>query len=94
MILGGYTYILKGIEVYKGEVIFYSLNNFACGLGPGTLGMKINTGTARKLTEFYGTMHHPEAKATIIAKAIIEDGEIKQVSSIPYSNRDDPPLAS
>lgn len=92
LILGGHTHILKGIEVYKGKVIFYSLNNFACELGPGTLSMKINTGTARKLTGLYGTMHHPEAKATVIAKAIIGDGEIKRVSYVPcYINEKEEP---
>ena len=29
LILGHHAHILKGIEVYKGKVIFYSLCNFA-----------------------------------------------------------------
>lgn len=92
LILGGHTHILKGIEVYKGKVIFYSLNNFACELGQGTLSLKVNSGISKKFTKIYGTMHHPEAKATLIAKVIIENGKIKRVSYIPcYINEKEEP---
>lgn len=92
LILGGHTHILKGIEVYKGKVIFYSLNNFACELGQGTLGLSVNARFSKKLTSIYGTMNHPEAKATVIAKAIIENGKIKQVSYVPcYINKHEEP---
>jgi len=96
LILGGHTHILKGVEVYKGKVIFYSLNNFACELGTGTLSLSVNARTSRKLTSVYGTMHHPEAKATIIAKALIENGDIKQVSFIPcyINNREEPQIVT
>jgi len=96
LILGGHTHILKGIEVYKGKVIFYSLNNFACELGPGTLGLEINSRNAKKLTALYGSMHHPEAKATLIARVIIKNGEIKQVSYIPcfINEREEPEIVT
>jgi hypothetical protein len=94
LILGGHTHILKGIEMYKGKVIFYSLNNFACELGPGTLGLKVNTRNTKKIRQIYGSSsHHPEAKATLIAKALIEKGELKQVSYIPcYINKGEEPM--
>jgi hypothetical protein len=92
LILGGHTHILKGIEVYKGKVIFYSLSNFACELGQGTLSLGVNARFTKKLTLVYGTMHHPEAKATLIAKALIENGKIKRVSYIPcYINEREEP---
>ena len=96
LILGGHTHILKGIEVYKGKVIFYSLSNFAIELGPGSLNLKVNVRQSKRLNQIYGSMHHPEAKATMIAKAIIQNGEIKQVSYIPcYINeREEPEIVT
>ena len=38
IIIGGHAHILKGIEVYKGKVIFHAMNNFAVG------GRRIATG--------------------------------------------------
>ena len=93
LILGGHTHVLKGIEVYKGKVIFYSLSNYACELGPGTLGLSTSNRMAKKLAQLYGTTHHPEAKATLIVKALIQDGQIKQVSYLPcYINEREEPL--
>jgi poly-gamma-glutamate capsule biosynthesis protein CapA/YwtB (metallophosphatase superfamily) len=93
LILGGHTHILKGIEVYKGKVIFYSLSNFACELGPGTLGQKSGARMAKKLAQLYGSTHHPEAKATLIVRALIDKGEIQQVSYIPcYMNEREEPM--
>ena len=96
LILGGHTHILKGIEVYKGKVIFYSLSNFACELGPGTLGLPVNARTSRRLTGIYGTMHHLEAKNTLIAKAVLENGEISRVSYVPccINQREEPEIVT
>jgi poly-gamma-glutamate capsule biosynthesis protein CapA/YwtB (metallophosphatase superfamily) len=71
IILGGHAHILKGIEVYKGKVIFHSLANFATE----------DLGTLFKLLPTRPVMS--EARNTIIAKAIIEGGKIKKVSYIP-----------
>ena len=85
IILGGHAHILKGIEVYKGKVIFHALNNFAFGMRqrahtatpPG--GDPLARG-ARRFSEMYhftpepGSIWHPEAKRTLIGKVIIEDG--------------------
>jgi len=92
LILGGHTHILKGIEVYRGKVIFYSLSNFAIELGPGSMNLKVNVKQSERLKTIYGSMHHPEAKATIIAKAIIQGKTIQQVSYIPcYINECEEP---
>lgn len=97
LVLGGHPHILKGLEVYKGKVIFYSLGNFALELGPGAGAADYVERVARKFIEHYGVVpdpeyptypFHPEAKATLIVKAVIEGGQIKRVSYIPcYVNR-------
>ncbi len=100
IILGGHAHILKGIEVYKGKVIFHALSNFAMERRP-----KASLTTEEKNIMHHSslthTMYHyepdpeyptypynPEAKKTLIAKVIIEDGEIKKVSYLPcYINK-------
>lgn len=92
LILGGHPHMLKGAEVYKGKTIFYSLGNFCLNvIGPGT--HKSNTKRPMsKSRDVYNFVpdpaypmypFHPESKASMIAKAIIADGEIKSVSYIP-----------
>jgi poly-gamma-glutamate capsule biosynthesis protein CapA/YwtB (metallophosphatase superfamily) len=78
LILGGHTHILKGIEVYKGKVIFYSTSNFALEFGPHMRDHK----HVRRLHELYGSPG-PETRYTLIAKATIQAGDISQVSYIP-----------
>ena len=93
IILGTHAHILKGIEVYKGKVIFHGQSNFAFRgrRGRPTEAPRPLSEYARLLREMYhfepdpeypGILH-PEAKPTFIAKAIIEDGKIKKVSYIP-----------
>ena len=81
VILGSHAHILKGIEVYKGKVVFHGLNNFAAE----TKG-KLFERTPRT------PVLPPDARYTLIVKAIIESGEIKKVSYIPcYINEDSEP---
>jgi hypothetical protein len=89
LILGTHTHILKGIEVYKGKVIFYSGHNFAAEIGPTQQSIKANVSFLKQLQGWYGIVRDPkEVQATLIAKAIIEGGEIKRVSYIPcYINK-------
>jgi hypothetical protein len=96
LIMGGHTHILKGVEVYKGKVIFYSLSNFAIELGPGSMNLSVNVRQSKRLTKIYGSMHPQEQKFTMIAKAIIQDGVIKRVSYIPcYINeREEPEIVT
>ena len=99
LILGTHTHILKGIEVYKGKVIFYSTCNFAAEIGLGQ--QSDSGGPPLKLLERYGVVADPEcptyflsrqSRSTLIAKAIIEDGQIKRVSYIPcFVNKDAEP---
>lgn len=96
LIMGGHTHILKGIEVYKGKVIFYSLSNFAIELGPGSMNLQVNVRQSKRLNSIYGTMHPAEQKFSMIARAIIEDGKINRVSYLPcYLNeRDEPEIVT
>lgn len=96
LILGGHTHILKGIEVYKGKVIFYSLSNFAIELGPGSMNLQVNVRQSKRLNSIYGSMHPAEQKFSMISKAIIQDGKINRVSYIScYLNeRDEPEIVT
>lgn len=94
LILGTHTHILKGIEVYKGKVIFYSTGNFATEVGPRTLKGRSFGGQLAKHYRIISDPEYPtyptipESRATLIVKAIIEAGEIKRVTYIPcYVNK-------
>jgi len=77
IILGGHPHILKGIEVYKGKIIFHSLSNFAVE----DLGKVFKKMPTRPVMT--------EARNTIIAKVLIEGGQISKVSYIPcYINEE------
>lgn len=98
LILGGHPHILKGIEAYRGKVIFYSMCNFALELRPEVWNSKGAPSRTKKLYNFTPDPECPnypmphESRATLIAKAIIEDGVIKRVSYIPcYINRNSEP---
>ena len=92
LILGGHPHMLKGAEVYKGKVIFYSLGNFAFeqGAGPekyrGTTKMKGLVKKHYKVTPLPYPTHafHPDGLTTMIVKARISaKGEITSVSYVP-----------
>jgi poly-gamma-glutamate capsule biosynthesis protein CapA/YwtB (metallophosphatase superfamily) len=99
LVLQHHAHILKGIEVYKGKVVFYGLGDFACEHALGTPGMLEAWDHAHrtKNREFFGIKlqpgqkraHHPDALRTMIAKVSIEDGKIVKVTYIPaYINSD------
>jgi poly-gamma-glutamate synthesis protein (capsule biosynthesis protein) len=106
LILGTHPHILKGIEVYKGKVIFYSTCNFALETSLEHLKSELLTGGARKNNMIhYKFVPDPEcptyplpreSRATLIAKAIIEDGKIQQVSYIPcyINNQAEPEIVT
>lgn len=95
MILGCHAHMLKGIEVYKGKVIFHSLGNFGLEMNPGWRGKK-SLHTDEYMHKMMGKIysytpdpayptvpHHPEFKYAFIGKAVIGDKRIKRVSYIP-----------
>lgn len=80
LILGTHTHILKGIEVYKGKVIFYSMSNFAAEIGPATIRVSGGSPIPLNVLKWFKS---DQARKTLIAKAVIQDGKIKRVSFIP-----------
>lgn len=91
LILGHHAHILKGIEVYKGKVIFYSLCNFGFDLKlpekflqspKWKVLMELNP--SWEIDPDYPTYPFPaDSRKTILAKCIISDKEIRKVSFLP-----------
>ncbi len=83
IVLGSHTHILKGIEMYKGKPIFYSLANFVLELGPHMRDHK----HVSLLDKLYRVKDWHDRRKTMIAKAVIEDGKVARISYIPcYEN--------
>jgi len=100
LILGHHAHILKGIEVYKSKVIFYSLCNFAIDLSPTKemLESKRHQEIAvlnkqwQPDSEYPTYYMPPDSRKTIVAKCIISGSTIKQVSYLPaYICKDSQP---
>jgi poly-gamma-glutamate capsule biosynthesis protein CapA/YwtB (metallophosphatase superfamily) len=99
LILGHHAHILKGADVYKGKPILYSLCNFAVDL-PMTPEHAASQGfrEIQKLhadwqPDFDSTYNFPpESRRTVIAKCVIEGGELQGVSLLPaYIDRQSRP---
>jgi poly-gamma-glutamate capsule biosynthesis protein CapA/YwtB (metallophosphatase superfamily) len=100
IVLGCHTHICKGIEMYRGKPIFYSTGNFAAEIGPSQIN-KCGGKFAHELVKKYGLVPDPEcptfnlpreSRRTMIVKAIIEDGAVRQISYIPcFINRNSEP---
>jgi poly-gamma-glutamate synthesis protein (capsule biosynthesis protein) len=71
LVLGHHAHIMKGVEVYKGKAIFYSLNNFVL--------------FARDEHERILTTDSPatDSQKTLMVKALIRNGAIEQVRVVP-----------
>jgi poly-gamma-glutamate capsule biosynthesis protein CapA/YwtB (metallophosphatase superfamily) len=98
LVLQHHAHILKGIEVYKGKVIFYSLGNFALEL-PAPRGSHRRPPHLEEIAQWETHPEylphakwdplcptfpfHPEARKTLMVKCIIADKQIKRVSFLP-----------
>lgn len=100
LIVGTHAHILKGIEVYAGKVIFYSLCNFALDLSaPQELLESPQHREIEKLNpdwkpdpEYPTYFMPPDSRKTIIAKCVIAEKRIKRVSFLPaYINKQSQP---
>ncbi|MFC2066098.1 CapA family protein [Chloroflexota bacterium] len=89
LIIGTHAHILKGIEVYKGKVIFYSLCNFGMD---AFLAREVKSPHAQRFFSLYKFKPDPEyttypfppdAKKSMIAKCKIVNGNIASVSYLP-----------
>lgn len=97
MIIGHHAHILKGIEVYKGKAIFYSLGNFAID-SPIKFHKDLEKRKSHKEvaslnpTWKTGKGWPEDSYKTMIVKGVIEDKAIKGVSIIPVQiDADDVP---
>jgi len=98
LIIGTHAHILKGIEVYKGKVIFHSLCNFGMD---AFLSKQVKTPHAQRLFKLYRYQPDPEYKTypypsdsrkSLLVKAQIAGGKITRVSYLPvWINKDSVP---
>ena len=93
IIIGTHPHILKGVEVYKGKVIFHSLGNFAFDSFKTKLaGGKMPAHMAEK-REAYGIVIDPawastypyaaDSRKTMLVKCEISNKKIEKVSFLP-----------
>ncbi len=84
LILGHHAHILKGIEVYKGKVIFHALSNFVLPKGArkhrsiSKVRYKIKVDPEYPDYDFLA-----DSRKTLIAKCIISGKKIEKVSYLP-----------
>lgn len=91
LILGTHAHILKGVEVYKGKVIFYSLCNFALDLSPTKEMLESKRhqeiqvlNPAWQPDPEYPTYYlPPDSRKTMIVKCVISGGKIASVGFLP-----------
>ena len=90
LILGHHAHILKGIEVYKGKTIFYSLCNFATDLTmtpehAQSKGFKEIQGLHPEWIPDFNSRYNfpPDSRRTLVVKATISKQGIQRVSVFP-----------
>ncbi|MBI4331586.1 MAG: CapA family protein [Chloroflexi bacterium] len=103
LILGHHAHLVKGIEVYKGRVIFYSLGNFASEMPrqarpPGVYSKDVSTtyqqGQQERRTK--GEVRPRDRQYTVMARCIAIGKTITSVSFLPgwINERSEPELLS
>lgn len=90
LILGHHAHILKGIEVYKGKAIFYSLCNFATDLTmtpehAESKGFKEIQGLHPEWIPDFESRYNfpPDSRRTLVVKAKINKNGISEVDILP-----------
>ncbi|HEX9075857.1 MAG TPA: CapA family protein [Anaerolineae bacterium] len=91
LIFGTHAHILKGIEVYKGRAIFYSLCNFALDLRaprellerPGHQEISRLNPDWKPDPEYPSYFMPPDSRKTIIVKCIVGGGRVRTVGYLP-----------
>jgi poly-gamma-glutamate capsule biosynthesis protein CapA/YwtB (metallophosphatase superfamily) len=95
LIIGTHAHLLKGIEIFKGKVIFHSTGDFVFTMSKDRIErnpqLKYTTprhvSDLKKLYQVDLEKWDLAKKNTLIARAVIEEGEIKRVSYLPcYTN--------
>ena len=89
LVLGHHAHILKAIEVYKGNVIFHSLGNFAFDYSrrattPEEEARRLSFNPTWKYDPEYAGYTFPvDSRQTVVAKCLISDKRISRVSFLP-----------
>ena len=90
LILGHHPHILKGIEVYKGKMILYSLGNFAIEQPSAFMQDLYKTERHREIEELNPQWNEnseyplpPETRKSLIIKCVIAEKRIKRISFLP-----------
>ena len=86
LILGHHAHILKGVEEYKGKIIFHGLGHFIFDVAKLPQEFRSPLGVSPGLPYFVQPFNpgiDPQAQWTIIAKCTIEGGKIKKAGYIP-----------
>jgi poly-gamma-glutamate synthesis protein (capsule biosynthesis protein) len=98
LIIGHHAHILKGAEVYKGKVIFYSIGNYAIELPRNFKQKEINSDQFKEIKALNKDWEPEKASwpydsyKTMTVKCRIEDRRLKSVSFLPtYIGFDDTP---
>jgi len=99
MFVGHGPHVLRGIEVYKGKPIFYSLGDFVFqnetllrlptenyeAYGLGTDNHVADFNTSRYLNETTGFPANPEIWESVVARPTFSDGELKELALHPIT---------
>jgi poly-gamma-glutamate synthesis protein (capsule biosynthesis protein) len=99
LILGHHAHILKGVELYRGKAIFYSLCNFAMDLRMDAAhaeskGFKEIQGLHADWVPDFDSLYNfpPESRMTLIVRARLTRDGAQQVGFLPaFINRDAQP---
>ena len=90
LILGHHPHILKGIEVYKGKAIMYSLGNFAIEQPSAFMKDLYKTARHKEIEALNPQWDQkreyplpPETRKSLIIKCIIADKRIQRISFLP-----------
>ncbi|WP_276352202.1 CapA family protein [Cohnella caldifontis] len=89
LILGHHAHILKGVEVYKGKAVFYSLGNFAMELPRDFRSEGMKSGQFKEIQGLNPDWKPeraawpPDSYKSMTVKCAIENGRITRVSYLP-----------
>lgn len=99
LVLGHHPHILKGIEVYRGRVIFYSLGNFAIEQPTAFRQDVLQTASFREIVVLnprwrpdHKFVLPPEMRRTLLVRCTTSAAGIREVAFLPaYINEDAEP---
>ena len=96
IIVGHHPHVIKGIEVYKGRPIFYSLGNFAFDMPASEVEERLAVAPGRRATyDAWGWVYTdpewsryafpPSSRRTMIAQFTVEDRKVVRTRFVPLA---------